>query len=178
MDRAKTAQIIKLTGRRIPRAMVPNQTSRPEQGLSLVEILIAVTVFGALLAIALPSYNSYKDQQKVSVAVADLRVLDNRIKSHKLRTETFPAALSELTDPSPSDPWGQPYEYLRIEGEDAKAIKNLLRRDKNLNPINSDFDLYSKGADKSTKMQLDNKLSVDDVVRANDGGFYGLAAKY
>ena len=71
------------------------------------------------------------------MAVADLRVLDNRLKSHKLRTETFPAALSELIEPSPTDPWGQAYQYLRIEGEDNKVIKNTLRRDKNLNPINS-----------------------------------------
>jgi general secretion pathway protein G len=53
-----------------------------------------------------------------------------------------------------------------------------MRRDKNVNPINSDFDLYSKGADKNSKMQLDNKVSLDDVVRANDGDFYGLASKY
>lgn len=154
------------------------ETAQSFEGFSLVEILIALTVFGALVAIALPSFNSYREQQKVSMAVADLRVLDNRLKSHKLRTETFPAALNELLDPSPSDPWGQPYLYLRIEGEDNKAIKNSLRRDKNLNPINSDFDLYSNGPDKNSKAQLDNKNSVDDVVRANDGAYYGLASKY
>ena len=148
------------------------------EGFSLVEILIAVTVMGALIAIALPSFNSYRDQQKVAMAIADLRVLDNRLKSHKLRTETFPTALNELLEPSPSDPWGQSYLYLRIEGEDNSAIKNSMRRDKNLNPINSDFDLYSNGANKASKAQLDNKNSVDDVVRANDGGYYGLAAKY
>jgi general secretion pathway protein G len=158
--------------------MPVKQSLSIREGFSLVEMLIALTVLGALLAIALPSFNRYRDQQKVAMAVADLRVLDNRLKSHKLRTETFPAALNELLEPSPSDPWGQSYQYLRIEGEDNKTIKNTMRRDKNVNPINSDFDLYSKGADKNSKMQLDNKVSVDDVVRANDGAFYGLAATY
>ena len=158
--------------------MPVKQLSLTREGFSLIEILIAITVMGALIAIALPSFNSYRDQQKIAVSVADLRVLDNRLKSHKLRTETFPTALNELLDPSPSDPWGQSYLYLRIEGEDNGAIKNSMRRDKNLNPINSDFDLYSNGANKSSKAQLDNKNSVDDVVRANDGGYYGLASKY
>lgn len=154
------------------------QTTQGFDGFSLVEILIAMTVLGALVAIALPSFNSYREQQKVALAVNDLRVLDNRLKSHKLNTETFPASLSELIEPSPSDPWGQPYRYLRIEGEHNSAIKNTVRRDKNLNPINSDFDLYSNGPDKNSKAQLDNKNSIDDVVRANDGAYYGLASKY
>ena len=148
------------------------------EGFSLIELLIGVTVLGALIAIALPSFNRYRDQQKISVSVADLRVLDNRLKSHKLRTETFPAALNQLIEPSPLDPCGQSYLYLRIEGEDNGAIKNSMRRDKNLNPTNSDYDLYSSGANKNSKAQLDNKVSVDDIVRANDGSYYGLASKY
>ena len=158
--------------------MPVKQSTLTFEGFSLIELLIGVTVLGALIAIALPSFNRYRDQQKISVSVADLRVLDNRLKSHKLRTETFPAALNALIEPSPLDPWGQSYLYLRIEGEDNKAIKNSVRRDKNLNPINSDFDLYSNGPNKNSKAQLDDKNSVDDVVRANDGGYYGLASKY
>jgi prepilin-type N-terminal cleavage/methylation domain-containing protein len=36
------------------------------EGFSLIELLIAVTVLGALIAIALPSFNSYRDQQKIA----------------------------------------------------------------------------------------------------------------
>ena len=153
------------------------QTTSTFEGFSLVEILIAVTVFGALLAIALPSFNSYKDQQKVAIAVADLRVLDNRVKSYKLNNEKLPAALGDLPEPSPTDPWGRSYEYLNIEDADTKG-KGNMRKDKNLVPINADFDLYSMGADGKAAGPLTAKNSLDDIVLANDGGYIGLAADY
>ncbi len=45
-------------------------------------------------------------------------------------------------------------------------------------PINSTYDLYSMGKDGKTVVALTAKASRDDVVRANDGGFIGLAVKY
>jgi general secretion pathway protein G len=53
-----------------------------------------------------------------------------------------------------------------------------VRKDHKLNPINSDFDLYSTGRDGQTKTQITNKDSLDDIIRANDGGFVGLARNY
>src|SRR3546814_2125030 len=47
-----------------------------------------------------------------------------------------------------------------------------------LNPLNSDFDLYSMGKDGVTKSQITNKDSLDDVLRANDGAFVDLAANF
>ena len=155
---------------------VSNQTAQTE-GFSLVEVLIAITVIGALIAIALPSFNSYKDQQRVSIAVADLRVLDNQIKSYKFNNEKLPAALGDLPQVAPSDPWGGSYQYLNIEDADTKS-KGNQRKDKNLVPINSDFDLYSKGPDGQSSPPLTSKNSLDDIVRANDGGYFGVASKY
>jgi general secretion pathway protein G len=65
---------------------------------------------------------------------------------------------------------------LQIEGN-VKA-KGQERKDKNLVPINSDFDLYSMGVDGKTTAPLTAKDSQDDVVRANNGGYYGLASNY
>lgn len=149
----------------------------PSEGFSLIELLIGITVIGALLAIALPSFTSYREQQKISVAVADLRVLDNQIKSYKLNNENFPAALNALSPLTPTDPWGRAYQYLKIENADAQAKVNI-RKDKNLVPINSDFDLYSKGPDGDSTPPLTAKNSLDDIVRANDGGYFGVASKY
>ena len=52
------------------------------------------------------------------------------------------------------------------------------RKDGKLKPMNSDFDLYSKGRDGLTKEKLDDKESVDDVVRVFDGQFINLASKF
>jgi general secretion pathway protein G len=59
-----------------------------------------------------------------------------------------------------------------------KAEQQNARKDKNLHPLNSDFDLYSIGKDGESRQPLTAKWSRDDVVRANDGGFVGLASEY
>ena len=52
------------------------------------------------------------------------------------------------------------------------------RKDRFLVPINSDFDIYSMGRDGQTVAPLTAKKSHDDIIRASDGGFYGLAAYF
>lgn len=52
------------------------------------------------------------------------------------------------------------------------------RKDRFLVPINSDFDLYSMGKDRNTVAPLNPPMSQDDVIRASDGGFYGLARNF
>ena len=68
-----------------------------------------------------------------------------------------------------SDPWGNTYQYLNIEDADTKG-KGTLPKDKNLLPINSDFDLFSNGPDDQSVAPLTAKASRDDIVRVNDGG--------
>ena len=156
---------------------VPPQGQPGGDGFSLTELLIAVTILGALIAIALPMFNSYKDQQNVSLAINDLRLIDNQIKSYKMSNEQLPDALSQVPQGDRKDPWGRLYQYLRIEGQET-VVKGEMRRDKSTNPINTDFDLYSKGVDGDTSTQLNSTTGQDDVVRANDGQYFGLASKY
>lgn len=69
--------------------------------------------------------------------------------------------------------WGNPYEYLDLTLRVGKS-----RRDGKLKPINSDFDLYSRGQDGDSKGNLDSKESLDDIVRAFDGHFINLDSKF
>jgi general secretion pathway protein G len=52
------------------------------------------------------------------------------------------------------------------------------QKDRFLVPINSDFDIYSMGKDKDTVAPLNPPKSHDDIIRASDGGFYGLAKNF
>ena len=52
------------------------------------------------------------------------------------------------------------------------------RKDRFLVPLNSDFDVYSIGKDRDTAMPLSPPQSHDDVLRASDGGFYGLGKNF
>ena len=52
------------------------------------------------------------------------------------------------------------------------------RKDRFLVPINSDFDVHSMGQNLDTVAPLNPPKSQDDVIRASDGGFYGLARNF
>ena len=159
--------------------MLPLHHSRRGQGFTLIEFLIAVTIMilGALLAICISRFNSHQAQQKVNLAINDLRTLDNKIQSYKVSNNAYPAALTDVPMANILDPWGNAYEYFRIKGGDIKGKKNF-RKHKNLVPINSDFDLYSQGADGKTVGPLTASAGRDDVVRGNDGRYFGLASNY
>ena len=52
------------------------------------------------------------------------------------------------------------------------------RKDKSLHPLNSDYDLYSMGPDGQSQTAITAKASRDDTIRANNGGFIGVAEDY
>ncbi len=63
-------------------------------------------------------------------------------------------------------------------GGGANCGQGGARKDRHLHPISSDFDLYSMGKDKDSVKPLTAQKSHDDVIRASDGGFYGLARNF
>ena len=67
--------------------------------------------------------------------------------------------------------------YAYVNHADASG-RGSFRKDKNIVPINSDFDLWSNGKDGASVPPLTANPSRDDIIRANDGGFFGLASKY
>ncbi len=146
------------------------------RAFSLVELLIVVAILGLLTAIAYPAYRDYVDRTDVYQASQDIAVISASVLSYKAGRGKFPDSLAQI-GMSMDDPWGNPYRYLRIDGA-TKSGKGKARKDKNLVPINSDFDLYSAGKDGATVGPLTAKPSHDDIVRANNGGFIGLAINY
>lgn len=128
---------------------------------------------GILLSVALASYANYKERVRVFDARTTLQTLSLKIKLYEQDNGAYPASLAALGD-DPLDPWGRKYAYMDLSGPGNGGA----RKDRNLNPLNSDFDLYSLGKDGLTKTQITNKVSLDDVIRANDGAFIDLAAKF
>jgi general secretion pathway protein G len=137
--------------------------------------MIAVLIVGVLAAIAIPIYDRYQDRIDRAKAVLDIRVLQTLISDSAADSGVLPASLADVGNGGMLDPWGHPYVYVDVSGPGGIG---MARKDHKFNPLNSDFDLYSMGKDGESKSQLTQKSSLDDIVRARDGAFVGLAADY
>lgn len=150
---------------------------RRQQGFGLLDLMIAVVVASLLLSIAVPSYDRYVQRAKVTAARGHIASLSLKLEEFRLNNDNaLPATLDELPMDIPLDPWGRPYAYLNILTADKG--KGALRKDGKLNPLNTDFDLYSKGRDGESTGPLSAEESRDDIVRANNGAFIGLGEDY
>ncbi|NBC22519.1 MAG: prepilin-type N-terminal cleavage/methylation domain-containing protein, partial [Gammaproteobacteria bacterium] len=141
-------------------------------GFSLIELLMAVAIGALLLAIVLPVYTEYVERSRAAQAIADIGGLDMRIEQFTANNFRLPASLADLPGDLPLDPWGRAYRYLRIQGA-GPGVMGQVRKDRNLNPINSDFDLFSAGPDGDSRPPLVARPSRDDIVRGGSGSFIG-----
>ena len=144
-------------------------------GFSIFEILVVLAIGGIIFAITVPAVQTYMDRTRVAQAITDIGQISSTIKQYSRTRGAYPDTLADVSLDTLTDPWGRPYQYFNLTT--AKG-NGQARKDKKLNPLNSDYDLYSVGADGDSKPQITNAVSRDDVVRARDGGFIGLASDF
>jgi general secretion pathway protein G len=142
-------------------------------GVTLLEMLIAVALVGLLTAVAVPTYRQSSEKSKIMTAKRDILEISIALDKYFLATNRYPNSLADIGQ-ARTDPWGTPYQYLPMEG----AKIGQKRKDKSLHPLNSDYDLYSNGPDGNSQTPLTASASRDDIIRANNGGFIGVAQDY
>jgi general secretion pathway protein G len=146
-----------------------------EAAFSLIELIVALAVAAALTLIAMPIYSGITERARVSQAVRDIADISIFLERFRTVSGAYPSSLADLGGNRPTaDPWGRPYRYLAIDVVPPPRT-GQVRRDKNLNPLNRDFDLYSVGPDGETQTQLTARKARDDIVRAGNGSFIGKA---
>ncbi len=146
------------------------------KGFTLLEVLIALAIMAVSSAIAVPLYSDYVERARQADAGSDLMLIDMGIERFVSENFNLPDDLADVGLDGMTDPWGRAYVYLRIDG--GGNVQGQVRKDKNLNPINSDFDLYSPGPDGLTVGPLTAPKSHDDVIRAGNGSFFGVAVNF
>jgi general secretion pathway protein G len=149
--------------------------TRSSRGLTLVELAVALGLVAVLAAIAIPSYQNYRERVRIDQAKRDIIVMSTALQLYFQDARDYPHSLADVGLGNQRDPWGNPYGYLNMSDRNARG---QARKDHALVPINTDFDLYSMGADGRSSPPLTAAMSRDDIVRANNGAFVGLASDY
>jgi general secretion pathway protein G len=183
------------------------EKGRVDRGFTLLELLVVIAIMGTLASIAVPCYRNMLGEARGNIAVNDIKNLQMEIDLFKSENGRLPDCLDELPGGNKLDPWGNPYQYLnydatekekgggsekekgggggseKVKGGECTSNsdgggKEKQRKDRFLHPLNMDYDLYSMGEDGKSSAPLTAKASHDDIIRANDGQYIGVAANY
>jgi general secretion pathway protein G len=138
--------------------------------------MVAFAIIATLVTIAVPLTQDYIYRAQVIRSVAEIKTMQDEIRLYGTdKQDKLPEKLADIGRGTLLDPWGNAYQYQNFAGLTGKG---KMRKDQSLVPINSDFDLYSMGRDGETAYPLTAAQSHDDIVRANDGRYIGLASEY
>ena len=146
-----------------------------ENAFTDLEMIVGMAMVVTLAVMSMAVMGDAVEFAHVGQAIEDLRTLQTEITRYEVRKGALPASLQQAGLGDMQDPWGNPYQYLSfdtVQGEGAK------RKDKFHIPLSSTYDLYSMGKDGDSVAILTARASKDDIVRANDGAFIGLATQY
>ena len=118
------------------------------QQRNLRNVLVVLAAGLVVGSFAIPAFNGYLARSRVARAVSDIGTMSLKLHQWQRNGNILPRTLAEAGI-STVDPWGRPYVYLRA----ADASRAQLRKDGELVPLNTDFDLYSLGPDGSSSAE-------------------------
>ncbi|MCV2883297.1 type II secretion system major pseudopilin GspG [Aestuariibacter sp. AA17] len=103
---------------------------RKQQGFSLIELIIVITIMGLLVSLVAPEMMGKVNTTQKKAAAAQLEMFSTALDTYRLDIGSYPDNLEELrsSDKSrwdgpylpksvPLDPWDNPYSYKK-PGED------------------------------------------------------------
>ena len=152
----------------------PYPSNRRLAGFTLIELMMVVAIIGTLAGIAVPMYIRYINNARLAEGISEIRNLELEIEIYRLDNDRLPSSLNDIGRQNLTDPWGRPYQY----ANHSLIPPGKRRKFHGTVPLNLDYDLFSTGADGQWIPPLTAAQSRDDIVRADDGGFIGLASQY
>ena len=148
------------------------------RGFTLAELIVVITIVGILSTIGLGVYIHFIDKARNTRAVAEIRMYEKEIMNFLNDTERLPDALTELGFRVTRDPWKNSYQFINFDSAGADDKRRTKGARGKGSPLNTDYDLYSMGKDGLSAPVLTDDVSKDDIIRADDGGYTGLASGY
>ena len=108
---------------------------RRERGFTLVEIMVVVVILGTLIALVGPDIWTMLFEGNYAAAQAQMKNFESAIDTYKMRNKKLPDNLEELTETNgrnphplmksiPQDPWGNPFEYRKLDRNNYQLRSN------------------------------------------------------
>jgi len=141
-----------------------------QRGFTFIELLLVVIVAAVLLGVAVASYSHFVERARIARAVGEIGEIHLQVAMFDLNNRRNPADLTELDMGGRLDPWGSPYQYLSFDGLEGNGPK---RKNKDMVPVNSAYDVYSMGPDGLSETPFTSIPGRDDIVMAGDGAYFG-----
>ncbi len=94
-----------------------------KRAFSLIELLIVVTIIAVLVGVALPYYQDYVKQSRLSKAKHELDIIREALIKHDtmsekhFQSEDLRLLLGNYLQDLPRDPWGRDYEVSWLKGQ-------------------------------------------------------------
>ena len=133
---------------------------------------MVTVIIGTLSTMAAPGLQRVRERAQIGAAISEIRIIEAELAIYIEVNYEVPVSLAAIERAGMVDPWGFPYAYARITGPGG------ARKDKFMVPLNTDYDLYSVGPDGESVAPLSAKKSQDDVLRALNGAYVGLAEDF
>jgi len=152
-----------------------NSESQFLGGYSLIELLVVIALLIALIGAGIPLYKAYIERARMTRAAEEISSLQKEIRMYELSKKVLPRRLSDIRNADLLDPYGRPYQYHNFTDPDEREKR---RKDQFLVPLNTEYDLYSMGRDGQSEPPITAPKSYDDIIRANDGIYIGLASEF
>ena len=135
---------------------------------------MVTVIIGTLATMVAPSLQRARERAEVAAAVSNIRIIEAELAIYIEVNFAPPVSLAAIDRAVLLDPWGSPFVYRVSTGSGGGGA----RKDKFLVPLNTDYDLYSRGQDGESAGPLTASESKDDVIRALDGRYVGLASDF
>jgi len=159
-----------------------------QDGFTFTELLITLVIAAILASIAIPMFGSAAPncdspdarqgplmRAKLAQVTGDIGRIHMVLDRFELSYNRYPDNLSQVGLGDLTDPWGNPYRYLVVFGRNDVGP---VRKDHNLKPVNTGYDIYSMGPNGVSASPFTSTPGKDDIVMANDGDYFGLACQY
>lgn len=114
MDNPGLTALVKKTERDLAEMQSSLDTFKTDRGFTLIELMLAVAIVGVLSSLAIPNYLGFLEKARIARTVAEMNGIAKEIFGYAFPDGQYPDSLAQIGWDQRLDPWGNPYQYYRL----------------------------------------------------------------